>query len=229
MISRRVIEERRLDEGSIEGCYIKRLCGGVGCFNRLGLFKITAITRSPSAAHMKTESDLRLSSRLKTVQAGLSAQTGPDQHAVYENPQYEKQGNPYTKCLSIFHQDFATSSATSSHMKRNYSSIGADPSIKILQRISINAILLSLIPQCRIRDRLAFDLAQGKFPGVLPPDRLSESEATPLIESFLEAVKATPVKEEHPLMSELEFLLSKERPLEAGPFFRSTACSAHPD
>jgi hypothetical protein len=104
MISGRIIEESRHDECIIEDFHIKRLVSGVGCFKRLTLFQLTALTRNTRATHMKPEVYLYLFVRLKTMHAGLSAETGPGQCAVCENTQDQKQCNQYIRSFSMSHK-----------------------------------------------------------------------------------------------------------------------------
>jgi len=46
IISGRIIEESRRDECIIEDFHINRLGSRVGCFKRLALFQLTALTRN---------------------------------------------------------------------------------------------------------------------------------------------------------------------------------------
>ena len=55
--------------------------------------KSQLLHRVPGATHMKQEIYLYLCFRLKTMQAGLSAETGLGQCAVCENTQDQKQGD----------------------------------------------------------------------------------------------------------------------------------------
>ena len=57
------------------------------------LFRLTALTQITRAKHMKQEIYLCLCFRLKTMHAGLSAETGPGHWTVCENSQDQKQGN----------------------------------------------------------------------------------------------------------------------------------------
>ena len=50
--------------------------------------------------------EIYLCFRLKTVHAGLSAETGLGQCAVCKNTKGQKQGNQYIKCFSMSHKDF---------------------------------------------------------------------------------------------------------------------------
>ena len=73
--------------------HIKLMNCRVGCFNRLALLQLTALTQITWAKHMKQDIYLCFCFRLKTMHAGLSAETGPGHCTVYENSQEQKHGN----------------------------------------------------------------------------------------------------------------------------------------
>ncbi|MFH2047269.1 MAG: hypothetical protein ABIK92_19245 [Pseudomonadota bacterium] len=64
------------DELSIKDFYIKHLGFCVGCFKHLPIFQITTLAQVAHASHVKQNICFFLRYRVKTIKAGIPAETG---------------------------------------------------------------------------------------------------------------------------------------------------------
>jgi hypothetical protein len=83
-------------------------CVGIGRFDGLPFFDITALAGRSRAMIVKWETYPFIRCILQTVQTGLAAQTGLGHQAVCAYTQGRKERNEYVDYFSMFHKDPAT-------------------------------------------------------------------------------------------------------------------------